>query len=468
MDNPDNNNSDNSGEDQNDQNPLGPTEEERWVGPQRGDLNTTPTYEPPEWRRQENEAEAASAWEAEEEARERARMASPEASGSTGAAGGSNFRTWDHGHRDVVTTIAYNFHGDQIATGSADHRMKVFEKENDTWKVVDTWRAHSAQVFEVKWVSPQIGVALGSLGDDGKFKVWEEDVSAPLNSGRRYRCVCTLKSQSNMPLASFDFKHIRNTETYLTLLTRDGLLSVWEAVEYDFLHDWKLVDSHFVCTPPGRGTETTFKVHVESAELPCWTALAAGLSEKAFGIVTAAMNTVKIWRLNGDRCLYTAVEFPLHNGLVRDAAWANGAAWPYDLIATACKDGYVRVFKMTTPEHSNDPSGSNMDQAASSLEQESEPASTSSSHRSPSGIGAGLASAGSTASHSQLGPTPPGPVMHHVEELAAFGREYGQAWQLKWFHLSNALMSSHEDGSLHTWKPDVDDVWTEHSAIDSS
>lgn len=36
----------------------------------------------------------------------------------------------------------------------------------------------------------------------------------------------------------------------------------------------------------------------------------------------------------------------LHRGLVRDVAWAPGNIRGYDIIATACQDGWVRVFRL--------------------------------------------------------------------------------------------------------------------------
>ncbi|KAI9761111.1 MAG: Phosphatidylglycerol/phosphatidylinositol transfer protein [Chaenotheca gracillima] len=401
------------------------------------------------------------------------------ASSNTGAESQQpTFTTFDHGHVDAVRTVSYNLYGDRLATGSADHRIKVFQKENGAWKLEDTWTAHDAELLEVKWISPQIGSGLGSIGDDGRFKMWEEDVYAQRNSGRRFKCVASLRSQTDRAYTSFDFKHIRNQETFLALLTRDAHLSVWEATDYDMLHEWRLVESHFVCTPPSLAVEPSFKVHTEPAELPCWTGLMAGLNEKAFGMVTAGMETVKVWRLNAERRLYAAAIFPPHPGLVRDAAWANGSAWPYDLIATACRDGWVRVFKMTTPEQSTDLTTATLAQKFSDENGTSEPSSsdiTSASQQNLSGIGAGLAiasqpqdsrsSARDSISVASISDIPP---IHHVEEIAKFGKEYGTPWEVKWFNMGKGLISTHENGSIHAWLCDIDGNWTEHSAIESA
>lgn len=38
---------------------------------------------------------------------------------------------------------------------------------------------------------------------------------------------------------------------------------------------------------------------------------------------------------------------PEHNGLIRSVSWAPSMGRLYHLIATGCKDGYVRIFKAT-------------------------------------------------------------------------------------------------------------------------
>ena len=55
---------------------------------------------------------------------------------------------------------------------------------------------------------------------------------------------------------------------------------------------------------------------------------------------------------------YLAAELPGHKGMVRDVAWAPGNIRGYDVIATACQDGFVRVFRLETPiDPSSEPGG---------------------------------------------------------------------------------------------------------------
>jgi nucleoporin SEH1 len=77
------------------------------------------------------------------------------------------------------------------------------------------------------------------------------------------------------------------------------------------------------------------------------------------------MDTVKVYRSRDvvttsygvqstKKEFYLAAEVPGHRGLVRDVAWAPGNIRGYDMIATACQDGYARVFRLETPYSEDD------------------------------------------------------------------------------------------------------------------
>lgn len=60
------------------------------------------------------------------------------------------FTTVEHEAQDIVIAAAFNPSGTRIATGSADHRIRVYDIDaNGQWSVVDQWRGHDAEVSEV-------------------------------------------------------------------------------------------------------------------------------------------------------------------------------------------------------------------------------------------------------------------------------------------------------------------------------
>ena len=66
----------------------------------------------------------------------------------------SSFSCLKHGHKDMVGTASWNSYGTRCATGSADGKLKVFDRLKDgTLSLCDTWSAHNAEVLEVRSIS---------------------------------------------------------------------------------------------------------------------------------------------------------------------------------------------------------------------------------------------------------------------------------------------------------------------------
>lgn len=62
----------------------------------------------------------------------------------------TGFSIQQHGHRDMVEASAFNSYGTRFALGSADGKIKVFDRlKNGSWSLCDTWSAHNAEVLEV-------------------------------------------------------------------------------------------------------------------------------------------------------------------------------------------------------------------------------------------------------------------------------------------------------------------------------
>ena len=164
------------------------------------------------------------------------------------------------------------------------------------------------------------------------------------------------------PYRSFSMKHVDDTRhTYLALISADGTLTVYENESPEDLTDYTQMDTLSVCaTRPPRGEETAFRVRFDPNTDVCYSALRAGVPADALGLVVAAMDCVRVYRTRdivsaslgvqtAGRQFYLAAEVRGHKGLVRDVAWAPGNIRGFDVLATACQDGFVRVFRLDTP-----------------------------------------------------------------------------------------------------------------------
>ncbi|KAL2834454.1 WD40-repeat-containing domain protein [Aspergillus cavernicola] len=370
----------------------------------------------------------------------------------------SGFADFDAGHRDLVTVTKFNFYGNRIVTASSDHRMKVWDQKDGEWQLTDTWRAHDAEIRDATFNGPFTGQHIGSVGEDMKCKIWQEDVTQPPHSGRRFRAIFRMTAPQRHPFVSIDFRNI-DLESWLAVITRDGFLRVMEPVSPDSLADWQTVDEFRVCTAPQRGEETSFKVqfHHDPADIthsifPSW-------DRKSLSLVVAAMDSVKIYRTDANRRFYHAIELTGHGGLVRDISWANGSVRGYDLIASGCKDGFVRIFEVYTSLSSNSARDSDRNHAQSSIQSQSSRTTV------QSGIGSALASRApismtsrSTTSDSQF--------KHSFKEVACIDSKHLDVWQVGFSYAGDCLISSGDDGVVRFWKKALSGEWLEYAETD--
>lgn len=240
------------------------------------------------------------------------------------------------------------------------------------------------------------------------------------------------------PFVSLDFRNY-DLDTWLALITRDGYLIIMEPVSPDNLSDWQALDQFRVCAAPHRGDEASFKVQfhhdpfdITHSVLPSW-------DRRALSVVVVTMDTVKVYRTDANRRFYHAIELTGHGGLVRDVAWANGSIRGHDLIATGCKDGFVRIFQVYTSVASNGSHDSGKKKAEARSQSPTVRPVT------QSGIGSALASR-TPASVSDRSATDDSPFNHVFEEVARLDSKHLDVWQVefsqagKWF--SNSMSVS--------------------------
>lgn len=271
----------------------------------------------------------------------------------------------------------------------------------------------------MKWNGPLNGTFLGSISEDGNFKLWQEDAAQAPKSGRRFKCIMSLASKTRLPWVSLDFKNV-GTDTFLALITYDGNFTILEPRNHENLagewSDWMEGQDFWACDPiPHRSEETAFKVVFHQDALPCYTALAAGLDSKALSIAVSVMNTIKIYRSNGQKQLHLAAELTGATDLVRDVAWAEGSVRGFDLLATASKDEHVRVYEIHTYAAEEQDVQPGRRGSLRSVDDRRQSVSKPKA-KVPSGIGAKLAGITRTDSHGgPVVPTGPGRLRHQVK-----------------------------------------------------
>jgi nucleoporin SEH1 len=371
---------------------------------------------------------------------------------------------FSHGHRDLLLAVSYNIYGTRAATSSSDHKLKIWDcnEKTGTWTVTDAWTAHDAQVTDVRWNGPYVGEHIASIGEDGTLKIWQEDVNEPVNSGRRWRRVFQLVTATGVPFMGLDLKNI-GAESYLAVATRDGYITVCEPEDHDDLSSWRVLWQDYLCKIPSRMDETSFRVSWHKEALPTWPAILAGLDRKSLGLAVAVGTSVRILRTDKDRKFYNAASLEGAKGLVRDVAWSNGSMRSYDTLATASKDGFVRIYELHTP------GAATMSTLSNGIE-EVEPLAPRSqfpnARPTRSGIGAGLANTAKGRREDQ--PDAPGAVKQEAKLVAELEVREGMPWRVSWNPSGDMLVSTADEGSVRIWKKSVEGKWLEAAEVDST
>ena len=370
---------------------------------------------------------------------------------------------------------------------------------------------------QLQWLPATIYPNLiASLGIGGRFKLWAEDPSAP--PGRRFasptrsKAAFDTRSSKGSPYRSFSMKHLEPTHhTYLALLDAQGRLSVYESDEPETIAECVAVDELSVCDRPPRGEEISFRVRFDPNPEVCYNAVRAGVAADSVALVVAAMNSVKVYRSrdvvatsaygvqHAKKEFYLAVEIAEpHRGLVRDVAWAPGNIRGYDMIATACQDGFVRVFRIDTPYSPTDgkswavsdlvPSSSSSSSHHGPGQHTNGSSTPSALHRdvkpvSASGLSASLAKPSNTATldrvHSQSHtPSPHHHQQHHadrdqqapdvthaVRELSRLDSHRTPVWRVGFDDDGLVLGSVGDDGRLVCYRQMPSGLWAKSSEL---
>ncbi|KAK4992781.1 hypothetical protein LTR50_000905 [Elasticomyces elasticus] len=376
-------------------------------------------------------------------------------------------------HADLVLAFDVNLYGDRVVTASSDHRLSVWQRDDDKFTRVDTWRAHDAEVIDVKYNGPLTGSQIGSIGEDGKFCIWQEDVLQPFGSGRRFVKIYQQLSANKVPYMSLDFKNI-NAETYVALITRDGELTVMEPTNHDVLKEWQVMWMDYLRKTPPQTDETSFHVCWHREKLPAWPAILAGLPRTSLSLAVVMMGSVKIFRTDNNRQFFTAAEIPAIKAIVRDAAWANGSMRGHDTIATVGTDGYARVYELRTP----DMAGGNGEILLEESSQRHRGSISQVAPKSPmirrtqtlkSGIGAGLAGAtqGSGKGKDEYDPAT-GKILQNVQLKAQLRCHNGALWRVSFSQNGAILLTTGDDGVTKMWRQDLNGSWSEFADIDGA
>lgn len=320
------------------------------------------------------------------------------------------------GHEELIHDIKYDFYGKHIATCSSDQHIKVFDLDSttNTWVLNDLWKAHDSLIVKLSWAHPEFSSSklLASCSYDRTVKIWQEQPDELQGSGRRWLKLTTLAIESYGPIYDVVFAP-NHFGLKLGCVGSDGIFRIYESLDPSDLTNWSLTVEIPILNQqlPAKNLQSSFSIE--------WCPSKFSSSEKFIvialdqGFIYSSVETKKTdiaEEGNEQDIKYKKIcNLPEHNGLIRSVSWAPSMGRGYHLIATGCKDGYVRIFKVI--ENSK---------------------------------------------------------AFKIETIAALNDHNGEVWRVNWNLTGTILSSAGDDGKVRLWKCNYLNEWKCMSIINSS
>ncbi|KAG0636405.1 WD40-repeat-containing domain protein [Tuber brumale] len=355
-----------------------------------------------------------------------------------------SYITFPTGHDDLVHDVAYDYYGRRMATVSSDQRLKVFDLSDDgEWVLSESIRAHEASITRVIWGPPEHGQIIATCSYDRMVRIWEEQEMEPKGSTLRWKRQFQMTSEKRTAIYDISFPPATastasgtSTGLKIAFISTDGIIHIYECREPQDLTHWIPMDAiDTLPAPPMKEIEVSFCIDFCPSR---WS------GEQ---LVVGAMDKVQVYRVGRDTVRLRPVEeLKGHRGLVRDVSWAAGMGRSYHLIATGCKDGHVRIFKLTASSgHLSPPRSKHSTNSSNSRRQQRTGA-----------LGAGLTGVDETLppkgddeannTDSDVGEG------WSVELIADFDDHHSDVWRVSWNATGTVLSSAGDDGTIRLWK----------------
>ena len=277
------------------------------------------------------------------------------------------------GHADYIHDVCYDWFGDRLATCSSDQRIRIFQRTTPTNQQQQTppsasfpfhniaeLRGHTGSIHRLSFAHPEYGTLLASCSSDRTVILHEqvkEHSGADGSSGWVWKQRVRLNdSRVSVVDCKFAPPHLG---LQLATLSLDGRLRIYESRDLMNLAVWGLV--HDIATIDA----TTLSTSASTATEPPSPHLAAALSfnPSPFDppmIAVAATSAVRILECDTHtrkyRTLFASLS-PPHEGDVHDISWAPNPGRSYHLIASAGRDGSVRIYTLRWDDKGGDSGG---------------------------------------------------------------------------------------------------------------
>lgn len=239
--------------------------------------------------------------------------------------------------------LAFDWYGQRLATCSSDARIRVWEWAGGRWQSTGEMKAHSGSVLRLSWAHPEFGTVLASCSSDRMVHVWEEAVEGRSGARQWKKQARLVDSRDAVSAVAFAPRHLG---LKLATCSLDGRVRIYESADVQNLSVWPLTEEIDVMggsAAAGGGSGGSVAARVGGSLCMSWN----HSPFDAPSMVVAAERDVKLWEYSAAARRWASVAtLDGHTDAVHDVAWAPNVGRAYHLIATACKDGCVRIFEL--------------------------------------------------------------------------------------------------------------------------
>lgn len=226
-----------------------------------------------------------------------------------------------------------DYYGRRLATCSSDHKIKIFEIEQNTHHLTSTLTGHDGPVWCVTWAHPKYGNILASASYDGKVFIWREQ------GGQWQKIYDFAFHSASVNLVSWA---PHEAGCLLACASSDGKVSVLEFKD----NSW----SHQSFPAHGMGANSVSWAPVVAPGATTSAAPPQGQAQTKLRFVTGGSDcNVKIWEFNSEMNNWeVTTTLPGHSDWVRDTAWSP-TILSKSYIASASQDKTVKIWTSANP-----------------------------------------------------------------------------------------------------------------------
>ncbi|KAJ2819059.1 epoxide hydrolase, soluble (sEH), partial [Coemansia furcata] len=236
-------------------------------------------------------------------------------------------------HDDFIHDVAYNFYGTRLATCGSDRCIKIWDwnKQTGQWILNDSVSAHDSSVIRLSWAHPEFGQVLASCSLDRTMKIWMEADPTTKNDIGRWKLAATKHHSAAVHCIAFAPEY---TNLTIAVACSDGKVTFYSPTDSIKMDDW----------PNNNIIEFASGVSTDSDGPLCLSWCKSRFATPPMIVIGGSKeNCIRVYKKAST--FVEMLELDRYESAVLDVDWAPSMGRSYHLIATACSDGHIRIYK---------------------------------------------------------------------------------------------------------------------------